>query len=81
MSKQVSELKRWCAILAEGNRVPDTVPEGWFTLKQIAKARKRSPCTVGDTIRRLMAEGKAQKKLFRLRLKERTRPVAHYKLK
>jgi hypothetical protein len=79
--KSAAELKRWCAILAEGNMALDAVPDGWFTLQQIADARQRNPCTVSVTLRKLLAEGRAQKQTFRIRANTLVRPVAHYKLK
>lgn len=74
-------LAQWCAILSGPTIQPDTVPAGWFTCEQLAGKTGKSLCTTQQRVRRMAAEGLAEKKMFRLKLDNYVRPVPHYRLK
>ena len=74
-------LAKWCAVLAAPSVAPDQVPPGWFTIAQLAKQIDRSVCNTSQRVSRMVAEGKAEKKLYRIQLQEKVRPVPHYRLK
>ena len=57
------------------------MPEGWYTIKQLAKARGRSECITSEQVRRMIDQGMCEKRNFTIRLSERVRPVPHYRLK
>jgi hypothetical protein len=57
----------------------DVVPEGWLHVPQMAELMKLPVSTMTHRIKRLMAEGKLQKKSFRIRCGRHTTEVAHYK--
>jgi hypothetical protein len=61
--------------------VAEVVPAGWFTLQQLARARGRSDCSTTIVIKRLIDSGRAERKLFTIKLAQLTRPVPHYRLK
>lgn len=79
--KPDAELARWCQILSQGSVAPDTVPAGWFTVAQLADKIDRSVCNTSERVRKMVAAGKAEKKMFRIQLAEKVRPVSHYRLK
>ena len=79
--KTDAELARWCQILSQSSVVPDKVPAGWFTVAQLADKLDRSHCNTSERVRKMVAAGKAEKKMFRIQLDERVRPVPHYRLK
>jgi hypothetical protein len=74
-------LARWSKALSSPSIEPEQVPEGWFTVAQLAEKIDRSHCNTGERVRRMVAAGKAEKKLFRIKLEEKVRPVPHYRLK
>ena len=76
-----ADLALWCAQLATVGALPEAVPPGWFTVKQIAKAEGRSECVTSEKIKKLMDRGGAERKEFTIRLAQKVRPVPHYKLK
>lgn len=76
-----ADLAQWCAILSGPTIQPDTVPAGWFTCEQLAAKTGKSLCTTQQRVRRMAAEGLAEKKMFRLKLDNYVRPVPHYRLK
>lgn len=79
--KPDAELARWCQILSQSSVAPDKVPAGWFTVAQLADKLDRSHCNTSERVRKMVAAGKAEKKMFRIQLEEKVRPVPHYKLK
>ena len=81
-SEQLEDsLAQWCAALAAPSVAPEVVSPGWFTIAQLADQLDRSICNTSERVRRLLAAGKAEKKMFRIQLAEKVRPVPHYKLK
>lgn len=84
MSKRAqpdADLARWCAVLSAPSVAPEVVPPGWFTVAQLADKLDRSHCNTSERVRRMVAAGKAEKKMFRIQLAEKVRPVPHYRLK
>jgi predicted transcriptional regulator len=79
--KADKQLLQWCEALSQSTMPVDEVPEGWFTVKQLAKARGRSECATGEQVRRMVEAGMAERRNFTIRLAERVRPVPHYRLK
>lgn len=75
------DLARWCEALAVGTAVAEVVPAGWFTCKQLSKARGRSECSTSTSLMRMVESGLAERKMFTIRLNTQTRPVPHYRLK
>ncbi len=79
--KADKQLAQWCEILSQPTTPVEEVPAGWYTVKQLAKARGRSECNTSELVRRMVELGKAEKRQFTIRLAERVRPTAHYRLK
>jgi predicted transcriptional regulator len=75
------DLARWCEALAAGTVVAEVVPPGWFTCKELSKARGRSECSTSTSLARMVESGMAEKRSFTIKLNTQTRPVPHYKLK
>ena len=75
------DMARWCEALAAGTAVAEAVPAGWFTCKQLSKARGRSECSTSTSLMRMVEAGLAERKMFTIRLNTQTRPVPHYRLK
>jgi hypothetical protein len=75
-----SDLEKWCAVLSAGSAVAEVVPAGWFTVRQLAEARGRSDCATSIVIAKLVASGRAERKVFTVKLAAQTRPVPHYRL-
>jgi hypothetical protein len=80
-TKADKQLAAWCDILSQPVTPVEEVPEGWFTIKQLAKARGRSECITSEQVRRMIDQGMCEKRNFTIRLSERVRPVPHYRLK
>jgi hypothetical protein len=59
----------------------DVVPPGWFTAIQIAEQSGKSYVTTTERIRRMIKQGRVERKNFTIQLEQRVRPVPHYKLK
>ncbi len=57
----------------------DVVPEGWLHVRQMAELMKLPVSTMTHRINRLIAEGKLEKKSFRIRCGRYITEVAHYK--
>jgi hypothetical protein len=81
VTKPDPDLEKWCAVLSAGSAVAEFVPPGWFTIQQLARARGRSDCSTTIVIKRLIESGRAERKLFTIKLAQLTRPVPHYRLK
>jgi predicted transcriptional regulator len=75
------DLAAWCEALAQTAIAPDVVPPGWQTVAQISKTTKIPTPTLQKKMQRLVAAGKAERKMFRVQLAKNVRPVPHYKLK
>jgi hypothetical protein len=71
----------WAAALADVAPPTDTVPEDWFTIVQLGKKTKTAVATLQTKMRRLLSQGKAERKNFRIKLLTSVRPVPHYRLK
>ena len=80
-SKPDANLAKWCEILSSPSITAEQVPEGWFTVAQLAQKVDRSHCNTSERVRKMVAAGKAEKKMFRIQLEEKVRPVPHYRLK
>jgi hypothetical protein len=80
-TKVDKQLAQWCQALAQPTTPVEEVPEGWFTVKQLAKARGRSECITSEQVRRMVEQGLCEKRSFTIRLSERVRSVSHYRLK
>jgi len=74
-------LAKWCEILSAPSVTPDKVPAGWFTVAQLADQLGKSICNTSQRVRRMVAAGKAERRMFRIQLAEKVRPVPHYRLK
>ena len=81
ISKADPDLEKWCAVLSAGSAVAEVVPPRWFTVRQLAQARGRSDCATSIVIAKLVASGRAERKVFTIKLARHTRPVPHYRLK
>ena len=75
------DLAEWCAALAAITTPTDVVPPGWETTRQIAAKTKVPVPTLQQKLKRLVAAGQAEQKMFCIRLAKNTRPVPHYRLK
>lgn len=80
-TKADKQLAQWCEVLSQPTTPVEEVPEGWYTIKQLAEARGRSECITSEHVRKLVELGKAEKRNYTIRLSERVRPVPHYRLK
>ena len=76
-----TDLAAWCAALSQSSVVPEVVPPGWFTVRQLATQWGRSECTTGDRVKRLFRAGQIERKDFTIQLDQIVRPTPHYKLK
>lgn len=75
------DLARWCKVLGQSTVVVEEVPQGWFTCKELSKARGRSECSTSTSLMRMVKSGMAERKMFTIKLVSQTRPVPHYRLK
>jgi hypothetical protein len=80
-AKADPDLAQWCAALAQITTPADVVPPGWQTAQQIATRTKVPLATLQHKLKRLLATGRAERKMFCVRLAKQTRPVPHYRLK
>ena len=71
----------WCAVLSQSSIAPETVPPGWFTVRQLATQWGRSECTTGERVKRLFRAGQVEKKDFIIKLDQIVRRTPHYRLK
>ena len=69
----------WAKALSEPYRVEE-VPVGWNTLRELSDKLEVSESTLFRRLRKLMREGAAEKKSFRVKLEKFNRDVVHYKL-
>jgi hypothetical protein len=59
-SKPDAELAKWCEALAAGTVVAEVVPNGWFTTKELSKARGRSECSTSTSLMRMVEAGQGR---------------------
>jgi len=60
----------------------DKVPKGWATMKELStEAFQRSLSTTNRLVMRLVREGSAESRTFRVLINGRLKVVPHYKLK
>jgi hypothetical protein len=71
----------WAAAFSQIATPVDTVPPGWHTAQQLAEKTRVPVPTIQQKLKRLLATGKAERKMFCVRLVKQTRPVPHYRLK
>ncbi len=69
----------WAAAFAS-TIVPDKVPSGWHTAREIGKELGKAGSTIGTLLARAVREGRAERQEFRIRTGSVTRPVPHYRL-
>ncbi len=76
-----SSLAAFCAEFQKSLVAVDEVPPGWVTVAQIAHKSGKSHQRTSELIRRMVLDGRAERKNFTIQLEQRVRPVPHYKLK
>lgn len=74
------DLAAWCAALASPI-VTDEVPPGWHTCRELGEKLGKADATIGKLLSRAVAEGRAERRLFRIATGAGARPVPHYKLR
>mgnify|MGYP001312845670 CR=1 FL=1 len=62
------------------HRGPEQVPEGWHTVREIAAMTGYSEVWTYKKLLRLVEQGKAEIKRFRITTGQRTMRVAHYQI-
>jgi response regulator of citrate/malate metabolism len=75
-----ADLAKWCAALAPVAAPVDVVPVGWMTAQALAGKLKIPKATMQQRLKRLFDQGSVERKRFRVKLAQNTRPVAHYRL-
>lgn len=80
-SKPDTELAKWCDILSQSSVVPEEVPDGWFTVSQLAQQWGKSGCTTGERVKRLHRNGQVERKDFVIQLDQVVRRTPHYRIK
>ena len=80
-AKPDTDLAAWCAVLSQSSIAPETVPPGWFTVRQLATQWGRSECTTGERVKRLFRASQVERKDFIIKLDQIVRRTPHYKLK
>lgn len=73
------DLAAWCAALA-APPTPDEVPPGWHTAKELSAMLGKAGPTIGTLLSRAIAQGKCERKDFRVVSGQVTRPIPHYRL-
>tara|TARA_R100000808_G_C2096479_1_gene115017 strand:+ start:404 stop:676 length:273 start_codon:yes stop_codon:yes gene_type:complete len=72
-------LDSWVAHL-ESTLKEDEIPDGWATVRDVAKATNLSFYTIRGRLERMVQEKKAERKSFLVRIETGIRSVNHYKL-
>jgi hypothetical protein len=72
-------LAAWCAALASP-KTGDTVPPGWRTTRELCTLLGKSDTRVGEMLREAVANGKCERREFRVAAANTVRGVPHYKL-
>ena len=76
------DLENWAAEFVHYcNQQDEEVPDGWLTIKQIAKGLGKSNQTVRTRLREMEAKGKLKKRRFKIKAGSRVRSVFHYRQK
>jgi len=75
------ELAKWCKALEEPSISTEEVPAGWMTAEELGKATNRERSTITHRTKRLIAQGQAEMRRFRIMTNRGVYPVPHYKLK
>jgi hypothetical protein len=70
----------WTAALASP-LVPDKVPPGWHTSRELCKRLGKSESRMGELLRGACERGACERQAFRVPSGGVMRPVPHYKLK
>lgn len=78
--KADKELAKWCAVLSQSGLPCDEVPDGWNTIAELAEACGKDRSTVTHRVTKLIQEGKAEKRAFKILTGRGVYPVPHYKL-
>lgn len=60
---------------------PEYVPAGWFTITELAEEIGKSHCITSERVRLMLKRDQVERKEFTIKLDQRVRPVAHYRLK
>jgi hypothetical protein len=69
----------WAAALA-APQTPDEVPPGWHTAKELSAMLGKAGPTIGTLLSRAIAQGKCERRDFRIISGQVTRPIPHYRL-
>ena len=80
MTRADAELAKFCRVLAEPSIAAETVPPGWFNVRELAKQANRDRCTVSKKMVDMVAAGKAETAKFRIQTARGIYPVPHYRL-
>jgi hypothetical protein len=80
LSAEQIEEAAWAAALVSPI-IPDEVPPGWLTARQLAKKLNKPESTMGKLLNHAVVEGRAAKQSFRITSGQVTRPVPHYRIK
>lgn len=70
----------WAAVLSTAPTL-DAVPNGWLTAHQVGKLLCKSATRTGELLRAAIAQGRCERKEFRILSAGTVRPVPHYRLK
>jgi len=65
----------------EVTKVPQKVPDGWYTLAEIAKSKNKSIANTSKMMRIAIKNGTVEVKKFTIQLGKVIRPCPHYKAK
>lgn len=79
--KQEKTANGWLKELMEESHMtgkPDSVPDGWITLSDMANQLSVPLTTMNSRLIKLMKLGKIQKKTFRINTGRGISPVLHY---
>jgi DNA-binding Lrp family transcriptional regulator len=72
-------MSAWAAALSKPYEIVE-VPEGWNTINELCDKLEVSESTLLRRLRKLIKEGEAEKKTFKIKLEKFHRDVAHYRL-
>ena len=79
MDRTDKAMANWAKALSEPYKVEE-VSAGWNTLRELSDKLEVSESTLLRRLRKLIREGAAEKKTFRIRLEKFNRDVVHYRL-
>jgi hypothetical protein len=78
MKNNKNQLKKLCDALKVS--LEETVPEGWYTMKQIAQADNLSVEQTTKKVRTMIDQGVLVSCKFKIRSGNVVRPILHYSL-